>query len=76
MKPDYNTNHVMLTPKIKTSESAVALKRISQLRRPGIANSTPCKAKAYKKINNLYVKHTSKTERALRKGVCTLRNSL
>ncbi len=43
MKPDYNANHVMLTPKIKSSESAVALKRISQLRRSGIANSTPCK---------------------------------
>ncbi len=43
MKANYNANHVMLTPKIKISESAVALKRISQLRRPGISNSLPCK---------------------------------
>ncbi len=32
----------MLTLKIKSSESAVALKCISQLRRPGISNLVPC----------------------------------
>ncbi len=42
MKADYNTNHVMLTHKPKSSESAVALKRISQLRRPGISNLVNC----------------------------------
>ncbi len=42
MKTNYNTNHVMLTPKIKISESAVALKRISQLRRSGISNLIIC----------------------------------
>ncbi len=42
MKADYNTNHVMLTPKKKSSESAVALKRISQLRRPGSSNLVLC----------------------------------
>ncbi len=34
--------HVMLTTEIKISKSAVALKRISQLRRPGISNSVHC----------------------------------
>ncbi len=43
MKANYNTNYVMLTLKTKISESAVALKRISQLRRPGISNSLACK---------------------------------
>ncbi len=43
MKANYNTNHVMLTPYFKFSESAVALKRISQLRRFGISNSLTCK---------------------------------
>ncbi len=33
-----NTNHVMLTIKIKSSESAVSLKRISQLRSSGSSN--------------------------------------
>ncbi len=33
----------MLTHKKKSSESAVALKRISQLRRSGISNSLACK---------------------------------
>ncbi len=42
MKTNYNTNHVMLTTKIKSSESAVALKRISQLRRPGSSNLVIC----------------------------------
>ncbi len=35
-------NHVMLTPKIKKSESAIALKHISQLRRPGSSNLILC----------------------------------
>ncbi len=42
MKANYNTNHVMLTPYFKLSESAVALKRISQLCRPNISNLVPC----------------------------------
>ncbi len=32
----------MITIKIKSSESAVALKRISQLRRPGSSNLVIC----------------------------------
>ncbi len=41
-KNDKHTNHGMLTLKIKSSESAVALKRISQLRRPDISNLVNC----------------------------------
>ncbi len=44
MKANYNANHVMLTTKIKSSESAVALKRISQLRRPGSSNLVICQS--------------------------------
>ncbi len=42
MKTNYNTNHVMLTKKMKISESAVAVKCISQLRRSGISNLVVC----------------------------------
>ncbi len=42
MKANYNTNQVMLTKKIKSSESAVALELISQLRRPGSSNACKC----------------------------------
>ncbi len=42
MKTNYNTNHVMLTKKMKLGESAVALQRISQLRHPGSSNISRC----------------------------------
>ncbi len=41
------TNYVMLTPKIKSSESAVALELISQLRRPGSSNACKCDQQKY-----------------------------
>ncbi len=61
MKVNYNTNHVMLTLKIKSSESAVALKRISQLRRSGIANSRICKCDQQKYASRYIKLYKSKT---------------
>ncbi|MBA3283738.1 MAG: hypothetical protein H0U27_01590 [Nitrosopumilus sp.] len=50
------TNHVMLTRKIKSSEIAVSLKRISQLRRSGISNLVPCQCDQQKHREKIQIK--------------------
>ncbi|MBA3283739.1 MAG: hypothetical protein H0U27_01595 [Nitrosopumilus sp.] len=49
-------NHAMLTKKIKSSESAVSLKRISQLRRSGSSNSVICQCDQQKHCEKIQIK--------------------
>ncbi len=50
------TNHVMLTPKIKSSESSIAFKRISQLRSSGISNLVSCQCDQQKHREKIQIK--------------------
>ncbi len=49
-------SHVMLTTKIKSSESAVSLKRISQLRRSGSSNLVTCQCDQQKHREKIQIK--------------------
>ncbi len=49
-------NHAMLTKKIKSSESAVSLKRISQLRRSGSSNLITCQCDQQKHREKIQIK--------------------
>ncbi len=66
---NYNTNHVMLTPKTKISESAVALKCISQLRRPGIFNSLACKCDQQKYVSRYIKLYKSNTNEKMKREI-------